>query len=307
MSERETILANHILSNIQQNLSFLKEQNFINAQTHDEIVRLLPQTITAASATEMPLPSRKSAANIPPPNPRPNSFRANLAQPPPRRTPGAEINDAKKQFPIPKPMMPTNDYNNEKPPAVAMPMVEKEPIPPAYSLATAEALYDYQGQDHEDLSFRKGDIIEITEFVNDDWWRGKLQGRTGLFPQNHVVKIENPANKAKRDSHIPPPPSGSTYGVPPPPASPYSNPSTTSLPYNYPPPPAMYQAPPAGNYAPPPPGQAAYGAPPPVQAEAPAEDGKGKKFAKKFGSQVATGAAWGIGMSAGSELVHSIF
>lgn len=59
----------------------------------------------------------------------------------------------------------------------------------------------------------------------------------------------------------------------------------------------MYQAPPAGNYAPPPPGQAAYGAPPPVQAEAPAEDGKGKKFAKKFGSQVATGAAWGIGMS----------
>jgi hypothetical protein len=164
MSERETILANHILSNIQQNLSFLKEQNFINAQTHDEIVRLLPQTITAASATEMPLPSRKSAANIPPPNPRPNSFRANLAQPPSRRTPGAEINDAKKQFPIPKPMMPTNDYNNEKPPAVAMPVVEKEPIPPAYSLATAEALYDYQGQDHEDLSFRKGDIIEITEF-----------------------------------------------------------------------------------------------------------------------------------------------
>lgn len=168
MTDRETILANYILSNIQQNLSFLRDQNFINAQAHDEIVRLLPATITASSATELPIPTRKSAVNIPAPNPRPNSFRANLPQPPPRRTPGAEINDAKKQFPIPKPMLPAMDYNrnNEKPPAVSMPVAEKEtePVPPAYSLATAEALYDYQGQDRDDLSFRKGDIIEITEF-----------------------------------------------------------------------------------------------------------------------------------------------
>ncbi|CAO3694954.1 unnamed protein product [Umbelopsis ramanniana] len=253
----------------------------------------------------MPIP-RNSAANIPPPNPRPNSFKTT---PPPRRTPGAEFSDVKKQFPIPKPALPNNAFNNnEKPPFMGMPAKEAEPIPPAYSLTTAEALYDYQGQDHEDLSFRKGDIIEVTEFVNDDWWRGKLHGKAGLFPQNHVVKIENPASKAKASNQFPPPPSASPYGTAPPPASPYANPATSSLPYNYPPPPAMYQPPPAGGYAPlPPPGQAVYAAQPPVQGEPTAEDSKGKKFAKKFGSQVASGAAWGVGMSAGSELVHSIF
>lgn len=105
-------------------------------------------------------------------------------------------------------------------------------------------------------------------------------------------------NKAKRDSHVPTPPGGSPYGPPQPLASSYSNPSTSSLPYNYPPPPAMYQPPQGGNYAtPPPPGQVVYAATPPVQAEAQGEDGKGKKFAKKFGSQVASGAAWGVGMS----------
>ncbi|KAH8549153.1 hypothetical protein BGW37DRAFT_503770 [Umbelopsis sp. PMI_123] len=305
MSDRESASANYILSNIQQNLSFLKDQNYLSAQAHEEISRLLPASINVASGTEMPMP-RNSAANIPPPNPRPNSFKV---APPPRRTPGAEINDAKKQFPIPKPALPNNTFNNsEKPPFMGMPAKAADPIPPAYSLATAEALYDYQGQDHEDLSFRKGDIIEVTEFVNDDWWRGKLHGKTGLFPQNHVVKIENPAGKAKANDQFPPPPSSSSYGAHPPPASPYSVPATTSMPYNYPPPPAMYQPPPAGNYdTPPPPGQVVYAAPPPVQAEAPAEEGKGKKFAKKFGSQVASGAAWGVGMSAGSELVHSIF
>lgn len=25
--------------------------------------------------------------------------------------------------------------------------------------------------------------------VNGDWWRGELNGKTGIFPQNHVQKI----------------------------------------------------------------------------------------------------------------------
>lgn len=123
--------------------------------------------------------------------------------------------------------------------------------------------------------------------------------RTLLVDHAHTNYINrNPASKAKASNQFPPPPSASPYGAAPPPASPYANPATSSLPYNYPPPPAMYQPPPAGGYAPlPPPGQAVYAAQPPVQGEPAAEDSKGKKFAKKFGSQVASGAAWGVGMS----------
>jgi hypothetical protein len=117
MSDRENVLANHLLSNIQQNLTFLKEQNYITAQAHDQITGILPQSITSQNM-ELPMPPRRSAANIPAPNPRPNSLKGNITQPPPRRTPGAEVSDTKKQFPIPRPMFPAGNYirNNEKSP-----------------------------------------------------------------------------------------------------------------------------------------------------------------------------------------------
>lgn len=49
---------------------------------------------------------------------------------------------------------------------------------------TVTALYDYSAQAEGDLSFRAGDVIEIvTRTQNDnEWWTGKLQGRSGQFP-----------------------------------------------------------------------------------------------------------------------------
>ncbi|KAG4302552.1 hypothetical protein PCANB_001165 [Pneumocystis canis] len=51
----------------------------------------------------------------------------------------------------------------------------------------AIALYDYQAQQKDDLSFNTGDKIEIikkTENKND-WWVGKLNGVEGVFPGNY--------------------------------------------------------------------------------------------------------------------------
>lgn len=46
------------------------------------------------------------------------------------------------------------------------------------------ALYDYSAQAEGDLSFRAGDVIEITSRTQNtnEWWQGKLQGRSGQFP-----------------------------------------------------------------------------------------------------------------------------
>ncbi|KAL9553871.1 hypothetical protein MBANPS3_003077 [Mucor bainieri] len=46
------------------------------------------------------------------------------------------------------------------------------------------ALYDYTAQAEGDLSFKKDDRIEIIEKTNDtnDWWTGRLNGITGVFP-----------------------------------------------------------------------------------------------------------------------------
>jgi hypothetical protein len=48
--------------------------------------------------------------------------------------------------------------------AAPPPAYTQKPIEPT-SLATAEALYDYHGEDPAtDLSFKQGDIIEVTEY-----------------------------------------------------------------------------------------------------------------------------------------------
>jgi len=53
--------------------------------------------------------------------------------------------------------------------------------------AKCEALFDFDGQDNDDLPFKKGDILIITGEL-DGWYLGKtLDGaRTGIFPSNYV-------------------------------------------------------------------------------------------------------------------------
>jgi amphiphysin len=52
----------------------------------------------------------------------------------------------------------------------------------------APALYDYEAQADGDLSFNTGDVIEIVQRTSNEneWWTGKLHGRTGQFPGNYV-------------------------------------------------------------------------------------------------------------------------
>lgn len=46
-----------------------------------------------------------------------------------------------------------------------------------------------QLQDPDDLSFHVGDVIEIIEETNADWWTGRFNGKQGLLPANHVEKL----------------------------------------------------------------------------------------------------------------------
>jgi len=50
------------------------------------------------------------------------------------------------------------------------------------------ALYDFAAQADGDLDFKVGDRIEVVERTNsaEDWWTGRLDGRTGVFPGNYV-------------------------------------------------------------------------------------------------------------------------
>ncbi|KAG7089634.1 hypothetical protein E1B28_011297 [Marasmius oreades] len=66
------------------------------------------------------------------------------------------------------------------------------PATAASQLSTCRALWAYNesGTDSEDLSFSAGDIIEIVEETNPDWWMGRVHGKQALFPSSYVERIQ---------------------------------------------------------------------------------------------------------------------
>jgi len=68
------------------------------------------------------------------------------------------------------------------------------------------ALYDFTGSAADELSFKKGDRIEITEIVSDDWLKGRLGGHQGMFPRTFIqlsketVRDPQPVKKVLRDT-----------------------------------------------------------------------------------------------------------
>ncbi|XP_056346651.1 SH3 domain-containing protein 19 isoform X4 [Oenanthe melanoleuca] len=50
------------------------------------------------------------------------------------------------------------------------------------SVEWCEALHDFTAETKDDLSFKKGDYIQILEQVDLEWYRGRLNGKEGIFP-----------------------------------------------------------------------------------------------------------------------------
>ncbi|KAI6175845.1 BMA-ITSN-1, isoform a [Aphelenchoides bicaudatus] len=60
---------------------------------------------------------------------------------------------------------------------------------PTNYLRLADAAFDYEAQRDDELSFKAGDVIEITERTDSQWWRGRIHpGKQAplLFPSNFV-------------------------------------------------------------------------------------------------------------------------
>lgn len=47
-------------------------------------------------------------------------------------------------------------------------------------------MYDYTAANEDELSFSKTQLINVLDKSNQDWWRGEVNGVTGLFPTNYV-------------------------------------------------------------------------------------------------------------------------
>ncbi|XP_051559388.1 rho guanine nucleotide exchange factor 7b isoform X3 [Myxocyprinus asiaticus] len=53
-----------------------------------------------------------------------------------------------------------------------------------------KAKFNFQQTNEDELSFSKGDIIQVTRQEDGGWWEGTLNGKSGWFPSNYVKEIK---------------------------------------------------------------------------------------------------------------------
>ncbi|XP_052077252.1 SH3 domain-containing protein 19-like isoform X2 [Mytilus californianus] len=56
-----------------------------------------------------------------------------------------------------------------------------------------QAIADFPGESPEDLSFNEGEIIEVITEIDENWMKGRLKNREGIFPASFVIRIDNPS------------------------------------------------------------------------------------------------------------------
>ncbi|KAF9580282.1 ESCRT-0 subunit protein hse1 [Lunasporangiospora selenospora] len=72
--------------------------------------------------------------------------------------------------------------------ASTRPTTQTEPEP--VLVKRVRALYDFEPTESGELGFQKDDVIVVLSKSYQDWWKGELYGRTGIFPVNYVEEIK---------------------------------------------------------------------------------------------------------------------
>uniref|UniRef100_A0A671XDC2 Osteoclast-stimulating factor 1 n=1 Tax=Sparus aurata TaxID=8175 RepID=A0A671XDC2_SPAAU len=63
-----------------------------------------------------------------------------------------------------------------------------------------KAAFSYVPQHEDELELKIGDVIEIIAEVEEGWWEGFLNGKTGMFPSNFTKEILNESDTPSLDT-----------------------------------------------------------------------------------------------------------
>lgn len=147
---------------------------------------------------------------------------------------------------------------------------------PSYPKARALWAYNEDGKEPNDLTMSAGDVIDIVEETNPDWWTGRNGGKQGLFPSNYVQKLSPEPSSQPQQEKMYVAPGHINLGNNPPPQQQLNTPAVNSV-----------------------------GLQPDEE-----QDKKKNKFGK-FGNTLAHSAAGGVGFGAGaavgSGIINALF
>ncbi|ORX69311.1 hypothetical protein DL89DRAFT_224241 [Linderina pennispora] len=154
----------------------------------------------AGTSTGRDSPYSSHSGNAPPPNEKPQGWGGGPSPyaspayqaPPGEKLPAAGAAASPSHMPPPAydSLAAPNPYAQAPPPEKAPPASMQLPVPrPGPRPQFVVAIYDYAAQAEGDLSFREGDRIELVQrtAAKDDWWTGRLNGVTGVFPGTYVT------------------------------------------------------------------------------------------------------------------------
>ncbi|XP_045916385.1 intersectin-2a isoform X1 [Micropterus dolomieu] len=77
-----------------------------------------------------------------------------------------------------------------------------KPSPSPLPVCQVIAMYDYTAANRDELTFSKGQLINILDKTNPDWWKGDANGVIGLLPTNYVKMTteSDPSQRCTVDS-----------------------------------------------------------------------------------------------------------
>ena len=76
--------------------------------------------------------------------------------------------------------------SSSNPPSTAQSAPAAPSWVPRNYLEKVLAIYDYNADKEDELTFQEGQIIYVLKKNDDGWWEGVMEGITGLFPGNYV-------------------------------------------------------------------------------------------------------------------------
>ncbi|XP_072533265.1 SH3 domain containing GRB2 like 2a, endophilin A1 [Salminus brasiliensis] len=93
-------------------------------------------------------------------------------------------NKPRKEY-VPKPRT-SMDFSSSETHNGGISHIARSRSPAPMDQPCCRALYDFEPENEGELGFKEGDIITLTNKIDENWYEGMIHGQSGFFPVNYV-------------------------------------------------------------------------------------------------------------------------